>query len=100
MSNYAAFLRKDEEDRAKFDQFVAKGKRRVTEQMLLIEQLRADGHDTTRAEKFLEELRSNLAEWHQTRTDVTQVMQTYELLERTDLAPRRFGVSSSARPEA
>jgi hypothetical protein len=80
MTGYEAFLRKEEEDREQFELFVADGERRVTEQVLLIEQLRAEGHDTSRAEQFLEELRRNLDAWNQTRTDVTRVRQTYELL--------------------
>ena len=87
MSDYEAVLRKEEKHRARFEQLVTEGEKRVTEQTLVIQRLRADGHDTTRAEQFLEQLRKNLEEWHQTRTDVTQVRQTYELLAKAQSVP-------------
>jgi len=82
MPNYVAFLQRVEESRTKFEKWVTDGESRITEQMLLLERLWADGHDTTRAERFLETLEKSLNEWHQTRTDVTQIKQSYELLER------------------
>jgi hypothetical protein len=39
------------------------GERRVAAQMLLLEQLRADGHDTRLAEKLLASLQATLTEW-------------------------------------
>ncbi|WP_200902036.1 hypothetical protein [Microvirga vignae] len=87
MPDYEAFQRKEETDRARFEQLIAEGERRVTKQMLLIEQLRADGHDTAQAERFLAELRETLAEWHQTRADLTLVAQAYEVLEKVQGRP-------------
>ncbi len=87
MSDYAAFLHREEEDQARFEQLVTEGEGRVTEQMLRIERLRADGHDTKQAERFLAELRQNLDEWHRIRADVTRIMQTYGLMERANLSP-------------
>jgi hypothetical protein len=89
MPDYEAFLRKEEKDRDKFEQFMTKGEKRVTKQMLLIEELRADGHDTTQAEELLEKLTQSLEEWHQTRIDATLVKQTYELLGRTQTSTTR-----------
>jgi hypothetical protein len=57
---------------AQADQDIAKGERRVAAQMLLIEQLREDGHDTGLAEKLLASLQASLSEWRTHRELIMQ----------------------------
>jgi hypothetical protein len=57
---------------AQADQDIAEGERRVASQMLLIEQLRTDGHDTRLAEKLLAGLVATLTEWRTHRELIIQ----------------------------
>jgi hypothetical protein len=58
-------LERDREHRTlvQADEDISEGERRVAAQMLLLEQLRADGHDTRLAEKLLASLQATLTEW-------------------------------------
>jgi hypothetical protein len=49
---------------AKADRDIAEGERRVAEQIILIEQMRKDGHDTTLAKEFLRNLEQTLEQWY------------------------------------
>lgn len=62
----------DEEHRhlALADQHIVDGETRVTEQMLRVEGLRADGHETARAEELLATLDATLAEWNAHRAEI------------------------------
>ena len=80
MPDYETILHKEDQEYARFEQMLADGERRVSEQILRIERLRADGHDTTRAERFLAELEKSLEEWRQTRDDISAIEQTYHIL--------------------
>ncbi|HEX2726229.1 MAG TPA: hypothetical protein VHN20_10450 [Beijerinckiaceae bacterium] len=57
---------------ARADQDITEGERRVAAQLLLIEQLRADGHDTRLAEKLLAGLEATLTEWRTHRELIIQ----------------------------
>jgi hypothetical protein len=57
---------------AQADQDIVDGERRVAAQMLLVEQLRADGHDTHLAEKLLASLQASLSEWRAHRELIVQ----------------------------
>jgi hypothetical protein len=49
---------------AKADRDIAEGERRVAEQIILIEQMRKDGHDTTLAKELLRNLEQTLEQWY------------------------------------
>ncbi|WP_336487943.1 hypothetical protein [Methylobacterium nigriterrae] len=63
-------LEDEKADLVKADQDIADGERRVTEQVARIEKLRADGHDTSRAEGMLLTLKAALAEWYAHRAEI------------------------------
>ena len=48
---------------AKAERDIADGERRITRQMLLIEKMRQEGHDTNEADRLLLTLEDTLAEW-------------------------------------
>jgi hypothetical protein len=54
------------------DEDIVQGERRVAAQMLLVEQLRAEGHDTSLAEKLLASLQATLSEWRTHRALIVQ----------------------------
>ncbi|WP_114946763.1 hypothetical protein [Microvirga calopogonii] len=57
-------VQQEREHLAKADRDIADGERRVAEQIILIEQMRKDGHDTALAEEFLRNLEQTLEQWH------------------------------------
>ena len=59
---------------------IAEGERRVTRQMLLIERLRQEGHDTAEAEKLLLTLRETLAEWQAHRDEILRNLEQHNVL--------------------
>jgi len=63
---------------AKADSDLADGERRITAQMLLIEQLRADGRDTVEAERLLLTLRQTLDAWWGHRDLIVQAITRLE----------------------
>ena len=63
---------------AKADCDLADGERRITDQLLLIEQLRTDGHDTTEAENLLLALRQTLEGWWEHLTLIVQAIARLE----------------------
>ena len=54
------------------ERHIVEGERRVTEQCLRVETLRADGHDTVEAEKLLRTLKATLVEFCDHRTLILQ----------------------------
>lgn len=52
---------------AKAEHDIADGEMRVSRQILLIEELRRDGHDIAQAERYLGILRDTLATWYDHR---------------------------------
>ena len=81
-------LQNEEADRAVFEQRIADGERRLTEQMLRIERRRAQGQDVASSEQLLQAFGMHLEEWRSTMGDIEKVIQSYELLERSrELVP-------------
>lgn len=63
---------------AKADRDIADGERRITAQLLLIEELRTGGHDTNEAERLLLALRQTLEGWWEHRTLIVQAIARLE----------------------
>jgi len=63
---------------AKAERDIAEGERRVTRQMILIETMRQDGHDTAEAEKLLLVLELTLAEWQARREEILRVLERHK----------------------
>jgi hypothetical protein len=73
-----------EKELGKAELRIAEGERRITRQMMLIEELRADGHDVTHAETALEALQHTLEAWNSQRDAVLAVIRR---LEQEELPP-------------
>ena len=55
---------------AKADQDIADGERRITAQMVLLDQLRVDGHDTREAEHLLTAMQELLTQFYRHRDEI------------------------------
>lgn len=53
---------------------------RITAQMLRIEQMRLDGHDTTEAECLLSTLRETLVIWREHRDEILRDLERHHAL--------------------
>ncbi|WP_201833803.1 hypothetical protein [Microvirga zambiensis] len=73
-------LNLDREHLAKAERDIAEGERRVTRQMILIEKLRHDGHDTVEAEHLLLTLETTLAEWQAHREEILRDLERHSAL--------------------
>lgn len=67
----------EREHLAKAERDIAEGERRITRQMLLIERMHQEGHDTTEAERLLLSLRETLAEWQAHREKILQELERH-----------------------
>ena len=65
---------------AKAERDIVEGERRVTRQLVLIEKMRQEGHDTDEAEKLLLTLEDTLAEWHAHREEILRELERYNTL--------------------
>ncbi|WP_084731291.1 hypothetical protein [Microvirga vignae] len=70
----------EREHLAKAECDIAEGERRITSQMLLIERMRRDGHDTSEAEKLLRTLRETLAAWQAHREAILLELERHNAL--------------------
>ena len=70
----------EREHLGKAERDIAEGERRITRQMVLIERLRQDGHDTAEAEKLLLTLRETLAEWQTHREEILRELERHNVL--------------------
>lgn len=70
----------EREHLAKAERDIAEGERRITGQMLLIEKMRRDGHNTTEAETFLLALQQTLAEWQVHREEILRELERHNVL--------------------
>ena len=70
----------EREHLAKAERDIAEGERRVTRQMLLIEKMRQDGHNTAEAEKLLLALEDTLAEWQAHREEILRELDRHNAL--------------------
>lgn len=61
---------------------IVAGEQRITEQFARIEQLRAGGHDVTRAEEVLAVYEANLKEWRTHRARILQRIAEIDARER------------------
>ncbi len=59
---------------------IAEGERRVTNQILLIDEMRRDGHDTAEAERYLQTLRETLAVWYDHRDMILRELERHDAL--------------------
>lgn len=87
----ASFIERAEKERICFEERIALGEKRLTRQLLRIQQLRAMDRDVTRAERLMHEFRTQLAEWHATREGIGRVARSYELLCRSRESIRPSG---------
>ena len=60
----------EQEALARAERDIADGERRVTDQIVLIEALRRDGHDVSEAEKLLQTFLETLVAWHGHRDEI------------------------------
>ncbi|MBB3021536.1 hypothetical protein FHR70_004637 [Microvirga lupini] len=65
---------------AKAERDIAEGEERITRQMLLIERMNQEGHDTAEAERLLLTLREVLAEWQAHREEILRVLERHRVL--------------------
>lgn len=79
----AAIIQREERDRAVFEQRIAEGEVRVTDQMLRIKRMQAQGLDTARSEELLRQYLSQLEEWRSTLNDISKVMRSYEIIDES-----------------
>jgi len=70
----------EREHLAKAERDIAEGESRVTRQMLLIERMRQDGHDTAEAEKLLLTLEDTLAAWQAHREEILRELDRHDAL--------------------
>jgi hypothetical protein len=70
----------EREHLAKAERDIAEGERRITRQMLLIERMGREGHDTAEAEKLLLTLRETLAEWRAHREEILRELERLRVL--------------------
>jgi hypothetical protein len=70
----------EREHLAKAERDIAEGERRITRQMLLIERMGREGHDTAEAEKLLLTLRETLAEWQAHREEILRELARHHAL--------------------
>jgi hypothetical protein len=59
--------------RSTFEQWISDGERRVTKQMLRIEQLRTKGKSVAEAERTLSHFRDQLEEWHSSWLNINAI---------------------------
>jgi len=65
---------------AKAERDIADGERRITRQMLLIEKMRQEGHDTNEADRLLLTLEDTLAEWRAHRDEILRNLERHNTL--------------------
>ena len=70
----------EREHLGKAERDIAEGERRITRQMVLIERLKQEGHDTAEAEKLLLTLRETLAEWQTHREEILRELERHNVL--------------------
>jgi hypothetical protein len=75
MPDHEMNLDKEAAHLARFEQMLADRERTVDQQMLRIERLRADGHNTSQAEQFLAKRQETLEEWRHPRGDISAIEQ-------------------------
>ena len=65
---------------AKAEHDITEGERRITRQLLLIEQMRQEGHNTSEAEKLLLTLEDTLVEWQAHRDEILRELERHKAL--------------------
>jgi hypothetical protein len=71
---------KETRELAVAERHIVEGEERVTNQILLIEDLRRDGHDVTDAEKLLRTLQGTLVAWQGHRESILQTLERKGLM--------------------
>jgi hypothetical protein len=69
----------EREHLAKAELDITEGERRVTSQILRVEEMRLGGHDVSEAEKLLLTLRQTLATWYEHREAILQELSRHEI---------------------
>ncbi len=77
----------EQEALAKAESDIADGERRVTDQIVLIETLRRDGHDVSEAEKLLQTFRATLVAWYGHRDEILLELARQGALPSTHVQP-------------
>ena len=70
----------EQEHLGRAERDISEGESRITRQIILIEQMRLDGHDTTEAENLLRTLRDTLVVWQGHRDEILRDLERHNAL--------------------